>query len=179
LHCRVSAEGGLVLRSCLVVLAVGGTLAAAPLRAASVNAPIGQGTEGEPPGVAMAATPCVGGFAGPYPCSNVDLMAFLPVAGIGGGSGSDIWGWTDPVTGHEWALLGRTNGTSFVDITDPANPVYVANLLTHTGTSSWREIKTYGNYVYIVSDNNGAHGVQIFDLTRLRAITPPPGPFTP
>jgi choice-of-anchor B domain-containing protein len=168
-----------VIRSCLVAAAVAVSLSAVPgAHAASINAPIGKGAPDDGPGVALGATPCVGGFAGVYPCSNVDLMAFLPVASIGGGAGSDIWGWTDPVTGHEWAILGRSNGTSFVDITDPANPVYVANLLTHSGTSSWREIKTYGNYVYIVSDVNGAHGLQIFDLTRLRAITTPPRTFT-
>lgn len=165
-----------MFRSSLVAAAVLSVAAAA--HAASVNAPIGVGAPDDGPGAALGATPCVGGFAGVYPCTNVDLMAFLPVASIGGGSGSDIWGWTDPVTGHEWAILGRSNGTSFVDITDPANPVYVANLLTHTGTSSWREIKTYGNYVYIVSDVNGNHGLQIFDLTRLRSIATPPVTFT-
>ena len=45
----------------------------------------------------MAATLCVGGFAGSYPCNNVDLEAFMPLADIGGTSGnsaaSDIWGW--------------------------------------------------------------------------------------
>ena len=34
---------------------------------------------------AMSITTCVGGMAGVYPCSNVDLMAFLPLAQIGGG----------------------------------------------------------------------------------------------
>jgi choice-of-anchor B domain-containing protein len=165
-----------VIRPFLVATAVLSLAAAAD--AASIKAPIGQGAPDDGPGVALGATPCVGGFAGVYPCNNVDLMAFLPVASIGGGNGSDIWGWTDPVTGHEWAILGRSNGTAFVDITDPANPVYTANLLTHTGTSSWREIKTYGNYVYIVSDVNGAHGLQIFDLTRLRTIVTPPVTFT-
>jgi choice-of-anchor B domain-containing protein len=145
---------------------------------ASIQARVGEGAVDNGPGQALTATPCVAGFAGPYPCNNVDLMAFMPIASIGGGSGSDLWGWTDPVTGHEWALMGRTNGTAFVDVTDPANPVYVANLLTHTATSSWREIKSYGNYAYIVSDNNGAHGLQIFDLTRLRSITTPPVTFT-
>ena len=147
-------------------------------QAASIHAPIGKGVTEEAPSQPLGATPCVGGMAGIYPCQNVDLMSYLPMANIGGGGGSDIWGWTDPVTGHEWALFGRTTGTSFVDITDPANPIYVANLLTHTGTSTWREIKTFGNYVYIVSDNNGAHGLQVFDLTRLRSITTPPVTFT-
>jgi choice-of-anchor B domain-containing protein len=165
-----------VIRSCLVATAV--LSLAAGAHAASINAPLHKGAPEDGPGVALGATPCVGGFAGVYPCNNVDLMAFMPIAGIGGGSGSDIWGWTDPVTGHEWAILGRSNGTAFVDITDPANPIYVANLLTHTGNSSWREIKTYGNHVYIVADVNGNHGLQIFDLTRLRTIVTPPVTFT-
>ena len=54
----------------------------------------------------MAATPCVSGFAGIYPCNNIDLLAFMPLASIGGGSGNDIWGWTDPMTGKEYALMG-------------------------------------------------------------------------
>ena len=41
---------------------------------------------------ARAATACEGGFAGIYPCSDIDLMSFLPLADIGGGSGNDIWG---------------------------------------------------------------------------------------
>jgi choice-of-anchor B domain-containing protein len=149
-------------------------------RAASIHAPIEKDAVESGPSQALGATPCVGGFAGIYPCNKVDLMAYLPINTIGGGSGSDIWGWTDPVTGHEWAIVGRSNGTAFVDVTDPANPVYVANLQNHTfpATSSWREIKTYGNHVYIVADNNGAHGLQIFDLTRLRDVVTPPVTFT-
>src|SRR5262245_14796581 len=39
--------------------------------------------------------PCTDGMAGPYPCRDVDLMAFLPHDEIGGGTGNDLWGWTD------------------------------------------------------------------------------------
>jgi choice-of-anchor B domain-containing protein len=113
-------------------------------------------------------TPCVGGMAGPYPCNNVDLMSFLPLNTIGGGNGSSLWGWTDPDTQREYAIMGRTNGTAFVDITDAANPMFLGNLKSHTGTSSWREMKTYGYYAYIISDNNGNHGMQIFDMRHLR-----------
>src|SRR5688572_1244988 len=116
----------------------------------------------------LGATPCVGGMAGPYPCKDVDLMSFLPLNTIGGGGGSSLWGWTDPDTGHEYAIMGRTNGTAFVDITNAANPVYRGNLPTHTGTSTWREMKTYGYYAYIISDGNGPHGMQIFDMRHLR-----------
>ena len=66
------------------------------------------------------------GQVGAFSCSNVDLVAFLPVGAIGGDRGvrlNDIWGWTDPETGKEYALVGRVDGTSFVDVSDPANPV--------------------------------------------------------
>jgi choice-of-anchor B domain-containing protein len=131
----------------------------------------------EPPAVAAAAA-CVNGMADIYPCRNVDLLSNLPLASMGGGSGSGGWGWTDPSNGKEYAIAGRSNGTAFVDITNPANPVFVGNLPSATGTSSWRELWVHNNTAYIISDNNGAHGMQIFDLTRLRGVTSPPVTFT-
>ena len=122
----------------------------------------------------LAFTPCVAGMAGIYPCNNVDLGAFLPNSTIGGGSGSSIWGWTDPLTGKEYALMGRTNGTAFVDISNPASPIYVGNLPSATGSSSWRELKAYDTFAYIISDPNGQHGMQVFDLTQLRNVSTPP-----
>lgn len=126
---------------------------------------------------ALSDIPCVNGFAAQFPCNNVDLLAFLPLSEIGGGNASSSWGWTDPDTNKEYALLGRSNGTSFIDITDPKNPVYLGNLPTHTGSSSWRELKAYGYYAFIVSDVNGKHGMQIFDLRELRSVVNPPQSF--
>ncbi|NUM43820.1 MAG: choice-of-anchor B family protein [Anaerolineales bacterium] len=126
----------------------------------------------------MAATPCVDGMAGPYACLDVDLLAFMPLATIGGGGGSnDIWGWTDPLDGKEYALVGLTNGTSFVDVTNPETPVYLGRLPTQTSNSTWRDIKVYENYAFIVSEAGG-HGMQVFDLTRLRDVVAPPVIFT-
>lgn len=120
---------------------------------------------------ALSETTCDAGFADIYPCSNVDLMAFLPLADIGGGSGNDVWGWTDPVGGKEYALMGRSTGTSFVDITDPVNPIYLGNLPTSSRfSSSWRDIKVYNNHAFIVSEAR-RHGMQVFDLTQLRGLT--------
>ncbi|MGH2544035.1 MAG: choice-of-anchor B family protein, partial [Ardenticatenaceae bacterium] len=126
---------------------------------------------------ALSGVPCVDGFAGEYPCENVDLASFLPLSEIGGGGANDIWGWTDPVTGNEYALMGRTNGTSFVDITDPENPIYLGNLASHTGDSVWRDIKVHLDHAFIVADFNGLHGMQVFDLTQLRDVTNPPVEF--
>jgi choice-of-anchor B domain-containing protein len=131
---------------------------------------------------AATTTACVGGFAGAYPCNNVDLESFLPLANIGGTSGNsaanDIWGWTDPQTGREYAIVGRVFGTSFVDISDPANPVYLGNLPTHGAFgSSWRDIKTYNDHAFIVSEARN-HGMQVFDLTQLRGLSGPPVTFS-
>lgn len=120
----------------------------------------------------MAETPCSDGFAGEYPCSNIDLLSFLPLNSIGGGDGSDVWGWTDPLTGKEYVLMGRTNGTAFVDISDPTSPIYLGNLPSENGRSSiWRDIKVYQNHAFIVADRSPDHGMQIFDLTQLRQLS--------
>ena len=118
---------------------------------------------------AQGITACDGGLAGTYPCSNIDLMAFLPLAQIGGGNGNDIWGWTDPLTGKEFAIMGLTNGTAFVDISDPVNPVYYGHLPPPAGVSnsSWRDIKVYADHAFIGSEAVGS-GMQVFDLTILR-----------
>ena len=118
---------------------------------------------------------CSDGTAKSFTCNKVDLKSFLPIKDIGGKRGielNDIWGWTDPQTGERYALVGRTNGTSFVNITDPANPVYVGQLPLTDGArvNSWRDIKVYNDHAYIVADNAGKHGMQIFDLTQLRDV---------
>ncbi len=122
--------------------------------------------------ITNAATPCTNGMAGSYPCRNVDLLSLLPLSSIGGGNGNDIWGWTDPSNNREYAIMGRTNGTAFVDITNPESPVYLGNLPTASGNATWRDIKVYRNHAFIVADVS-SHGMQVFNLTRLRGVTSP------
>ncbi|NNF17865.1 MAG: choice-of-anchor B family protein [Gammaproteobacteria bacterium] len=117
-------------------------------------------------------THCENGQAGIYPCNNVDLMSLLPLSSIGGSEANDIWGWTDPQTGKEYALIGKTNGTAFVDVSEPEHAEYLGMLPTHTTNSSWRDLKTFANHVYIVSEAS-SHGMQVFDLTELRSVTSP------
>ena len=118
-------------------------------------------------------TPCTDGSAEGYNCQRVDLLSFLPLDQIGADRGvvvNDIWGWTDAETGREYALVGRTEGTSFVDVTDATNPVYIGDLPMTEGARGavWRDVKVYDNHAYIVADNAGEHGMQVFDLTALR-----------
>jgi choice-of-anchor B domain-containing protein len=127
---------------------------------------------------------CREGTADIFPCDNVDIVSFLPVQDIGGGRGAetnDVWGWTDPLTGREYALVGRTDGTSFIDITSPNSPVYLGNLPKTRGSraNSWRDVKVYQNHAYVVADGALEHGMQVFDLTRLRSVQNPPATFEP
>lgn len=126
--------------------------------------------------------PCENGMAGEFPCDGYDLMGHIPVSVLANTSGnpetSDIWGWTDPTTGKEYALVAMTNSTAFVDVTDPTNPIFLGRLDTATTTSFWRDVKVYNDHAFIVADNVGAHGMQVFDLTRLRNVTNPPENFT-
>lgn len=123
----------------------------------------------------MHATPCVGGMAGIYPCSNIDMLAFVPVADFSAGSTNSLWGWTDSQTSIEYALVGADNGIAFFELSTPDHPHYLGKLPTHAGTGSslWRDVRVHADHAYVVSDNNGAHGMQIFDLTRLRGVTTP------
>lgn len=128
--------------------------------------------------VAFSQTPCVGGSAAGYPCSGYDLQAHFFLAEMGASDGNDSWGWTDPDDGTEYAIIGLDNGTAFFDISTPTNPTYLGKLPSSTGSSFWRDIKVYNNFAFIVSDSNGNHGMQIFDLTKLRNVPNPPVNFT-
>lgn len=124
-------------------------------------------------------TPCVNGSAGTYPCQNVDLLAVMNLAQLGSVTNvADLWGWTDPLTGKEYAIVGTRTGTAFVDLSTPTTPVRVGFLPSHNGVSSlWRDVDVSGNWCYVGSEAAG-HGLQIFDLTRLRNVSNPPVVFT-
>ncbi|WP_430410580.1 choice-of-anchor B family protein [Kordia sp.] len=123
--------------------------------------------------------PCTAGFAGSFPCDGYDLLSNLPKSTFSNEDGSDIWGWTDTTTAKEYALITFEDKTCFVDVSDPVNPIYLGNMPTSAGVSFWRDIKVYNNYAYIVADNVGNHGMQVFDLTRLRNVSNPPETFAP
>lgn len=145
---------------------------------------------------------CTDGISdGIYSCESIDLLAHVPVSELltesltNGKALNDIWGWTDPKTGVEYALVGLGDGVAFVDISTPTAPVVVGKLnettsaskssspkeysenLHHETKSGWRDFKVYQNHLYVVSDGQD-HGLQIFDLTRLRNIENPPEMFS-
>ncbi|MEM8598925.1 MAG: choice-of-anchor B family protein, partial [Bacteroidota bacterium] len=134
-----------------------------------------------------AQTPCERGQADGYPCDRVTLLSFFDFDALtfgydyaSGRRGNDLWGWTDPETGVEYALVGHYDGVAFVDLSTPTAPRLVGTLPTASPGESrnlWRDIKTSGTYAYIVSEARN-HGMQIFDLRRLRDVTGEPVTFT-
>ena len=130
------------------------------------------------PAIAGGQIDCEEGLADQFDCDEVDLLGFLPRERLGAGRGArlnDVWGWTDPATGREYALVGRMDGTAFVDVTDPFNPRYLGNFAKTPGSQSntWRDMKVFRNHMFVVADGAGEHGMQIFDLTRLRDVVEP------
>lgn len=128
---------------------------------------------------ASAQVTCVNGFAGNYPCRNMDLLKFMTLEECGcsvSGNTNDVWGWKSPVSGKEYAILGCADVTSFIDVSDPVNPVLIGTLPTHSMSSLWRDVESRGNWLYVVSEAGG-HGMQIFDLNQLDGVSNPPVQF--
>ncbi|MGE4631440.1 MAG: choice-of-anchor B family protein [Planctomycetota bacterium] len=115
------------------------------------------------------------GPVGGFESDGVNLEAWIPLNEMGSpASGNDCWGYTAP-SGREYALMGHSSGTTVVEITNPGNPTIIG---TVAGPNSlWRDIKTYQNFAYSVSEGGG--GIQVIDLsdvdngviTELAAVT--------
>ena len=63
--------------------------------------------------------------------------------------------------GREYAILGTTDGTSIVNVTNPAASYEVAFIPGLP--SQWREMKQYRTYVYVATEATGG-GIQIIDM---------------
>ncbi len=116
---------------------------------------------------------CVNGMAGPYPCKDIDLLGSLPLPTLGGATGNDVWGWTDPEDGSEYAIMGTSHSAAFVDVTDPTEP-RVVGILPTAGIPDlvlWRTLRVDGHHVFVASEITD-HGVQVMDLHKLREVDP-------
>lgn len=118
-------------------------------------------------------TSCANGKASEYPCHSIDMQSHLPLSQISSNptSANDIWGYIDLNNNREYAVLGLQNGTTVIDVTDPAAPAEVGSI---SGVNStWRDVKvyqyldssenSYKAYAYVTTEGNG--GLQIIDLT--------------
>ncbi|MBL7902439.1 MAG: choice-of-anchor B family protein [Bacteroidia bacterium] len=107
-----------------------------------------------------------------YNSYNVSLLGHLNpnggtvTPGWAGNYYSGCWGWHQTSSNREYAIVGGSNGTYFIDVTVPTSPSVSAFVPGKTGCT-WREIKTYQNYCYVVSDDGGANTFQIMDMSTL------------
>ena len=122
-----------------------------------------------------------------YRCKNLDLTGHLSHDDLGSADpteriGSSIWGWT--IQGREFLAIAQTDGAAFAEIVGSGWWNYVPFYAKKAGTldyigrlpgqsvnSIWREIKGYKDYAIIGSEAVD-HGVQIFDMKRVRTNLP-------
>jgi choice-of-anchor B domain-containing protein len=75
---------------------------------------------------------------------------------------SSCWAWNG--NGYECAVFGSRDFTYFLDVTNPATPKLILREAGAAKDVTWREYRTFGNYVYAVND--GANGtLQVFDMS--------------
>ncbi|MFW6089989.1 MAG: choice-of-anchor B family protein [Gemmatimonadota bacterium] len=116
---------------------------------------------------------CVGGQAAGYACHGLDLIARVPLVELelegtpNLANANDVQGWSDALTGRDYLLVGRRNGVSIVDVTDPVEPLPVGRLPSASGESDFRDIDVVADHAFVVADGAPGHGVQVFDLRRL------------
>jgi choice-of-anchor B domain-containing protein len=106
---------------------------------------------------------------------NMTLLAHLELAALHGaavhiehdepttigpsGAGSGNWGYTS-ADGRRFALTGTSAGLSIVEVSNPRQPRSIG--LIPGATSPWREVRTYGHYLYVSTE--AKTGMDIVDM---------------
>ncbi len=119
----------------------------------------------------LVAAPCFV-QAQTFPSQNVSMIGHWwnptqdpePVYGI---KYQGVSGWFQSSTNREYAILGASDGTYFIDVTNPAIPVVCDFVPAAHGDLIWHEIQTYQNYAYIVSDDGSPNTFIIADMSYL------------
>jgi choice-of-anchor B domain-containing protein len=109
----------------------------------------------------------VPGTAVTFAHQNVTLLSWLSLPDLGlpaggGGNGASCFGYTSP-SGREYALMCLSNRLVVVEITHPGDPQIVSTIPGNP--SLWRDVRTFGHYAYVVTENAG--GIQVVDLSNV------------
>lgn len=107
-----------------------------------------------------------------FPSNNVALLSWIPLPEFGQdvNSANSCWGHVSPA-GREYAIIGTSRGTAFVDVTNPGNAQIVAQI--NGPESLWRDMKTftrgsgptYQAFCYSISE--GGDGIQVIDISNI------------
>jgi choice-of-anchor B domain-containing protein len=93
---------------------------------------------------------------------RVTLLGQLDLA-AGSVVNSDVWGWVDPSTNKEYAIVGEhpPGKVNIVDVSDPSNP-FVAGLIP---LAPGFDIKTWQHYLYLVDGDGNNDDGEIYDIS--------------
>ena len=107
-----------------------------------------------------------GSVAGSFDSNGIQLRSWLPLASLSAAStsGNSCWGYISPA-GREYGIIGTSDGTAFVEITNPGAAALKAFIVGPT--SLWRDVRVYGQYCYAASE--GGSGIQVMDMSQLDA----------
>ena len=101
-----------------------------------------------------------------------NLLGTWSIPGLTGSSAFDnayneVWGFE--MNGHEYAVIGTTYGTHFIDVTDPTEPeeVYAVEGRTAGPSIIHRDFHDYQGYLYSIADEGANTTLQIIDITQL------------
>lgn len=101
-----------------------------------------------------------------FESSGVSLVEHYPPSSNPEGSPhNDIWGYTSG-SGRRYAVVGTHEGTWFIEVTDPVNSVETAWVAAGNAGPTWRDMKTYLHYCYVVKDFDNVP-LQILDLSDI------------
>ncbi|MBA3682081.1 MAG: choice-of-anchor B family protein [Bacteroidetes bacterium] len=111
-----------------------------------------------------------GSKAQTYAASNFTMISLISPETYTNSYGdkySGCWGWYQASLNKEYAIAGSAAGTYWVDVTNPSTPTVCAFRAGKKTNTIWREIKTYQNYCYVITDDSGPASFQIFDMQYL------------
>jgi choice-of-anchor B domain-containing protein len=82
---------------------------------------------------------------------------------------NEVWGLA--VNDSEIAVMGTTLGTHFIDVTDPNNPVEIADAFVAGAAQGTniihRDYHDFGGYLYAVCDESQSSTLQVIDISDL------------
>ena len=111
----------------------------------------------------IALTSVVAFADGEYASSKVKLLAHIDLTQLSAKSGNTCWGYVSK-SGKEYGLMGCSNKTAIIDLSNPSQPKIVASIPHSDGL--WSDIKVYKDTAYVSSENAGT-GIQVIDLSKI------------
>ncbi|MBS1713307.1 MAG: choice-of-anchor B family protein [Armatimonadetes bacterium] len=100
---------------------------------------------------------------GEFTSSKVKLLAHFDLTQLQARSGNTCWGYVSP-SGREYALMGCSNKTAVIEVTDPTKAKLIGSVPHKDGL--WSDIKVYRSAMYVSTEESGS-GLQVIDLSKV------------